>query len=217
MPFSTLFFFFIIIIPSAIIHEYAHGAIADQLGDPTARNAGRLTLNPLAHIDLFGTILLPLFLIMAQIPILFAYAKPVPYNPYNLKNRKWGPALVGLAGPASNLLTAIIFGMVIRFFPASVDPGSALFSFVVFLSIIVYANILLAVFNLVPIPPLDGSKVLFALLPARLEHYYHQIERYGFIILLFFIFFAFQIIVPIISFLFKLIVGASFFGLISGM
>src|SRR3989338_7909175 len=146
----SMLFFFVIMIPSAIIHEYAHGWTADQLGDPTARNAGRLTLNPVAHIDLFGTIILPILMLLS-FGSAFGYAKPVPYNPYNLQNQKRDPVLIGLAGPVSNLILAIILSFVIRLMPINQ------FSFV--LSIGVYANILLAIFNLVPIPPLDGSKL----------------------------------------------------------
>jgi Zn-dependent protease len=204
MNFVQLLFFFIIIIPSAIIHEYAHGWMANYLGDPTAKYAGRLTLNPLAHIDMWGTILLPLFLFaISGGSFIFAYAKPVPYNPYNLRNQKYGPAMVGLAGPAANLLIALILGLSVRFLPFS--------NFVLLLGIIVYANILLAVFNLVPIPPLDGSKILFAILPPSMDHVRVFLERYGLIILLFFVFFAFNLIVPIISGLFKLITGQMLF------
>jgi len=204
-----LLFFFIIIIPSAIVHEYAHGWMADQLGDPTARLAGRLTLNPLAHIDMFGTILMPLFLFFSTSgSFLFAYAKPVPYNPMNLKNQNWDPVKVALAGPGSNILIAFLFGLVIRF-----SAIIGLSSHVVDLaSIIVYANVLLAVFNMVPIPPLDGSKLLYAVLPNTpdWQKFKYTLERYGFFVLLVFIFFAFQIIAPIISYLFKLFTGFQF-------
>ncbi len=199
-----LLFFFLIIIPSAIIHEYAHGWAADQMGDPTARHAGRLTLNPLAHIDMWGTILMPvLLLLISGGSFLFAYAKPVPYNPYNLSNLKWGPALVGVAGPLANLTAALFFGLLVRFL--DIGPFTSL------LGIIVYANLLLMVFNLVPIPPLDGSKILFAILPDSMENLKINLERYGFIILLIFIFYFFQVIVPIISWLFTLITGYSMF------
>lgn len=196
MQWDRLLFYFLIIIPSAIIHEYAHGWMADRLGDPTARYAGRLTIDPRVHIDLFGTIILPLVLSFSG--FMFAYAKPVPYNPYNLRNQKWGPALVGLAGPAANLLLAASFAVVLRLFPVSVFSS--------FLGIIVYANVLLMVFNLVPIPPLDGSKILYAVLPeahpARLF-----LDRYGFMILLFFVFFMFRFITPVIDGVFRLLVG----------
>ncbi len=200
MDFTQLIFFFLIIIPSAIIHEYAHGWMADRLGDPTAKHAGRLTLDPRAHIDLYGTILMPLFLLLATSgSFMFAYAKPVPYNPYNLKNRKWGPALVGVAGPLSNLITAIFFGLLCRLLPVSTFTG--------LLAIIAYANIILLVFNLVPIPPLDGSKILFALFPSSWENVRIFLERYGIIIFLLFVFYFSWIITPITSWLFRLVIG----------
>ena len=201
MELTSLFFYFIIIIPSAIIHEYAHGWMADQLGDPTARYAGRLTLDPRAHIDLWGTIVMPLLLFISTGGrFLFAYAKPVPYNPYNLKNQKGGPAMVGLAGPAANLLLAAAFAIVLRLFPASAIAP--------FLGIIVYANVLLMVFNLVPIPPLDGSKVLYALLPNSAVGIKQFLDRYGFFILLVFVFFLFELLAPIIDGVFRLLVGS---------
>jgi len=196
-----LLFFFMVIIPSAIIHEYAHGWMANQLGDPTAKYAGRLTLNPVVHIDKWGTLIMPLLLFfMTGGKFLFAYAKPVPYNPYNLKNQKWGPSLVAIAGPASNFLLAVIFGLVIQFVPLSA-------TLVGLLSVIVYANVLLGVFNLVPIPPLDGSKILYALLPDSMWKVKKTLEQYGFFILLVFIFFFFQLISPIIQFLYLLFTG----------
>jgi Zn-dependent protease len=198
----NLVFYFLIIIPSAIIHEYAHGWAADSMGDSTARYAGRLTLNPKAHIDLWGTILLPLMLsFMTSGQFLFAYAKPVPYNPYNLRNQKWGPALVALAGPAANFLLAASFAAVIRFAPVGAELAG-------FLAIIVYANIMLLVFNLVPIPPLDGSKILYAILPDSAHQFKMFLERYGFFLLLFFMFFLFELIAPIINAIFGWLVGA---------
>ena len=193
-------FYFLVIIPSAIIHEYAHGLAADMLGDPTARYAGRLTVNPIPHIDLWGTILMPIMLsVLTGGKFLFAYAKPVPYNPYNLKNQKWGPAMVAIAGPAANLLLAIAFAVFVRILPPS--------SFTSILSIIVYANVMLTIFNLVPIPPLDGSKILYALLPDSARGVRDFLDKHGFIILLFFIFFLFELISPIIDGLFSLLVG----------
>ncbi len=196
-----LLFFFIIIIPSAIIHEYAHGWTADRLGDPTARYAGRLTLDPRSHIDKWGTLLMPLMLfLLTGGKFLFAYAKPVPYNPYNLKNQKWGPVLVAVAGPLANFLLAFIFGLTIQFMPLPEALSSLL-------SVIVYANVLLGVFNLVPIPPLDGSKVLYALLPGSMWKVKQILEQYGFFILIVFIFFFFQLISPIIQYLYLLFTG----------
>lgn len=208
MDFSLLLFFFVIIIPSAIIHEYAHGAVAGLLGDDTAERAGRLTLNPIAHIDPFGTLLLPLILLLSNAGFMFAYAKPVPYNPYNLRDQKWGPALVGAAGPLSNIAVALVFGLLVRFLPLS--------PFTVFLALVTYANILLAVFNMIPIPPLDGSKVLFALIPDRYWQFKEQFERYGILFLFAFIFLGFSLIIPIIQGLFSLIVGSSLGSVLIG-
>lgn len=199
MDILSLVFYFVIIIPSAIIHEYAHGWMADQLGDPTARYAGRLTLNPRSHIDLWGTILMPLLLFLGTGGrFLFAYAKPVPYNPYNLRNQKWGPAMVGLAGPMANFLLAAAFAAVLRAVPGT--------SMAPFLEIIVYANVLLMVFNLVPIPPLDGSKILYAILPDSMQNVKYFLERYGIFVLLIFVFFLFDLLSPVIEAVFNVLV-----------
>ncbi len=200
MDIIGLLFFFVILVPSSIFHEYMHGWVANQLGDPTAKLAGRLTLNPIVHIDMFGTLLLPALLFFASGGnFLFAYAKPVPFNPYNLRWKKWGPAAVGIAGPLANLLVALIFGVVSRYLP---DPGMVQLA-----HIIVYANVLLAVFNLVPIPPLDGSKVLFALLPPSMQHVQKFMERWGIVLLFAFIFIGFDTIAPVIGWLTTLFVG----------
>ncbi len=202
-PLSQLFFF-LVIIPSAIIHEYMHGYVAEMQGDPTARYAGRLTLDPRAHVDLWGTILLPLLLFVGSGGrFMFAYAKPVPYNPYNLRNQKWGPSFVAVAGPLSNFFLALVFGLMAQFLPVS--------SLTPLLLVIVYANVLLGVFNLVPIPPLDGSKILFAILPDSMSQLKFTLERYGFWILLIFVFFFFDAISPIINWLFRLFAGGTSF------
>lgn len=200
MELASLIFFFLIIIPSSIIHEYMHGAVANYFGDPTAKYAGRLTLNPLAHIDPWGTLLMPLLLFMfSGGQFVFAYAKPVPVNPLFLRGRFAG-IMVAVAGPLSNFVTAAAIGTLLRFL-----PGSA---FTSILALIVYANVLLGVFNLVPIPPLDGSKVLFPLLPDSLNGLKDTLERYGFIILLAFIFGAgFKWLLPIIFYFFRLFTG----------
>ena len=201
MQFVTLLFYFVVIIPSAIIHEYAHGWMANKLGDSTAKYKGRLTLDPRAHIDPLGTLLMPLFLFLVSGgSFLFAYAKPVPINPYNLDDQRWGPMWVALAGPMSNFILAAVFGLAVQILPATMP-------IVQFLVVIVYANVLLGVFNMVPIPPLDGSKVLFALLPDSYYDLKQKLEQYKFIILIAFLVFGFRLIVPVIRFLTRMFTG----------
>ena len=166
-----LIFQIIVLFFSMSVHEVFHGLVAYRLGDDTAKVMGRLSLNPFRHIEIFGSIILPLFLVLTNSPILFMWAKPVPYNPLNLKNPKTGAALIGLAGPLSNFFLAIIFGIIIRLIGAFM-PGAIVL--ILFFNIIVYLNILFAVFNLVPIYPLDGSKLLFAFLPDK----YHEAQRF---------------------------------------
>ena len=200
MDIAQLIFYFCIIIPSAILHEYAHGAVADSLGDPTARYAGRLSLNPLVHIDRWGTVLMPLLLfIVSSGRFIFAYAKPVPYNPYNLRNQRWGPAVVAIAGPGTNFLLAFIFGLAMQYL------GSTSLSF--FFSVIVYANIGLGIFNLVPIPPLDGSKLLYALLPESANSVRLLLDRYGFVMVLVFALFFSSLLSPVIAALYHWFTG----------
>ena len=158
---------------SVILHEVAHGYMANYLGDPTARLQGRLTLNPFVHVDLLGTIILPLFLFITGSSILIGYAKPVPYNPYNIK-AKTGEAMVAFAGPGTNILLALIFGLALRFLGPQMSDAMAQ----AFL-LITQINVFLAIFNLIPIPPLDGSKVLPVLLPATLRRGYDSM-RYNF-------------------------------------
>jgi len=202
-------FEFIVLIFSAVLHEVAHGFEADHLGDDTARRAGRLTLNPLKHMDLFGSFLMPLSLfIISGGTFFFAAAKPVPYDPRNLKYPRSGSAKIALAGPATNLCLAVIFGIAVRIF--SYLPVSDFF--IELLGIVAYLNILLAVFNCIPIPPLDGSRVLFAALPQTRTTFRVAafLERYGMFIVLFFAFFGFQLLIPLVSSLFTLVTGQSF-------
>lgn len=160
----------IVLVFSVILHEVAHGWMASRLGDPTARYAGRLTLNPIPHIDPFWSLLIPASLIFAGSPIVIGAAKPVPYNPHNLPGR-WGEALVALAGPMTNLGLALFFGICIRL---GLGMGDADILFVLWT--IVSTNVLLAVFNLVPIPPLDGSKIASAILPHDIAIRYERIR-----------------------------------------
>jgi len=201
MEYQIIIFQIVALIFSAIIHEYMHGWMANELGDPTAKEAGRLSLNPIVHIDPFGSILLPFILVATGSSFVFGWAKPVPFNPFFLKDKKWGPAKVALAGPAGNLITAVFFGMVLRFVPL---PNEMIMTFI---AIIIQINLLLMVFNLVPIPPMDGSKILMPFLPIDLQEKFVQLERYGMFLVLLFVMFGFSFIVPIINFLFRLIVG----------
>lgn len=198
-------FGFLVLIFSIVIHEFSHGWMADQLGDPTARYMGRLTLNPIPHIDLIGSILLPLFLYLTNAGFIIGWAKPVPYNPYNLRDQKKGPALVALAGPLSNLLIAIVFGIFIR---SLYSVGGAEYIDIIGLfALIVLYNVILAVFNLVPLPPLDGSKILDYVLPPSMQGIMRVLERNYMLFLIIFIFFGYQLIQPIIIGLYSLIVG----------
>ncbi len=167
------------LIISIVLHEMAHGYAANALGDPTARLQGRLSANPLVHIDLLGSIIVPAILFLTNAGFLFGWAKPVPYNPYNLRNQKWGEAMVAAAGPAINLFLALVFAVLVRL--SDVLGLSA--PFVDLASYIVYINILLACFNLIPLPPLDGSKILKALLPFRAARSYqeflYKVESFG--------------------------------------
>ena len=202
-----IIFLIVILLFSVVIHEVSHGAVANYLGDPTAKYAGRLTLNPLKHIDPIGSILVPLFLVIIQSPFLVGWAKPVPINPYNFRDQKYGSAKVALAGPASNLAIAIFFGLILRFVPIGGSASGLSFMF----SYIVFINILLAVFNLIPVPPLAGHHILFSFLPYSLQSVKVFLTQYGTFILLFILFFLFRFIMPIITWIFTLIVGSSFF------
>lgn len=213
---SAFIFYILILLFSVVIHEVSHGLAALYLGDSTAKYLGRLTLNPLKHLDFFGSLVVPVITAFAGIP--FGWAKPVPYNPYNLRDQKYGPAIVGAVGPLSNIAIATVFGLMLRFLPfwIATAEGAAigvLQGFGEMFLMIVRVNLLLAVFNLVPIPPLDGSKLLFAILPYRYKYIEGLMEQYGLFLLLFFIFFGFHLVTPLIDGLFRLIVGQRLFFL----
>jgi len=192
-----------VLIMSVVAHEVSHGYAAALLGDPTARMAGRLTLNPIKHIDPIGSVVVP-FISYMMGGFIFGWAKPVPYNPYNLRNQRTGPALVAIAGPTINLFLALVFGLALRY---ATELGLASEAFMFIGALVVYINILLAVFNLIPIPPLDGSKVLYAILPMKWLHVMEHMERYSFLFVLLFVFFLWRFILPIVFFLFSLITG----------
>ena len=195
----------VILIFSIIIHEYGHAYMANRLGDSTAKDLGRLTLNPLPHIDLFGSIILPLFFVLSQSGFILAWAKPVPYNPNRIRDKKYGDLKVAIAGPASNIIMATFFALLTRLLPIASNIKQGLFfSFlgadnetlmsliagniwhsIFLLSIIfVFINLLLAFFNLIPVPPLDGSKIVLNFLPTRLKYKALAVERYGLFIVL---------------------------------
>lgn len=194
-----IIFSIIIFIFSVIIHEVSHGYAAYLQGDNTAKFAGRLTLNPLPHIDLFGSIILPLMLVLSGSSIVVGWAKPVPFNPYNLRNQRWGEAIVAMAGPLSNIFLAIFFGLIIRFgvFPSLINP----FIYIVLI------NLVLATFNLVPIPPLDGSKIIFSLFPNSFLEVREFLEKNGYFILIFFVLFLWQYLLPLVALEFNLLTG----------
>jgi Zn-dependent protease len=201
---STAVFSIIVLILSVVIHEVSHGYAALAMGDVTAKYAGRLTLNPIKHIDPVGSILVPLIFLILPGSLMLGWAKPVPYNPYNLRNQRWGELVVAAAGPLSNIVLAIVFGLLIRFAGVLGLP----LIFIDLALIVVIVNLVLAVFNLIPVPPLDGSKILFALLPTNsMLKVRAAFDRYGMILILLILFFAWQFIWPIVVFLTEVITG----------
>jgi Zn-dependent protease len=201
----------VILILSVIAHEVAHGYAANSLGDPTARLAGRLTLDPIPHIDLTGSIVIPVLLIFTHSPILFGWAKPVPYNPYNLKNQRWGETLVAVAGSATNLLLALIFGLLVRF-GLSIGFNQSALSLA---ATIAFVNLFLGLFNLIPFPPLDGFTALRSALPwniaSGLGRFEQRVRATGVIsMILFLLFFSYIFAGPFFSLV------AWLFGLLTG-
>jgi Zn-dependent protease len=204
----TIFSLLVLLI-SVIAHEVAHGYAAYALGDPTAKLAGRLTLNPIPHIDLVGTILIPAFLILSHVGILFGWAKPVPYNPYNLKNQRWGEAIVGFAGVGTNFLIAIIFAIVAR---VAIADGQVVLTNLA--STVTFVNLSLGLFNLIPIPPLDGFTVLRGILPYSFSMAFRDIEnmlqRGGFVtlvlVLLIFCYFFSSIFYSLVESIFSILI-----------
>ena len=191
----------IVLVFSAVIHEYMHGFVAHQLGDDTAKNAGRLTINPIPHLDWLGSIFLPLLMVFSGLGFVIGWAKPVPYNPYNLRDKKWGEAKVALAGPLSNLAVALVFGLILRFAPFVSLNFSGL------ISVVIYINLLLMIFNLLPIPPLDGSKVLASFMSPNIKEKYFSLSGYGMVMVIFVVMLFSWVIITPVNFLFKLIAG----------
>lgn len=189
-------FFIIILIMSVVGHEVAHGYAALYFGDKTAKYAGRLTLNPIKHLDPLGSVIIPLVLILVNAGFVFGWAKPVPYNPANLRGSRYAEVLVASAGIIVNIIVAVLFAIVARVLDASGLLTEAVFSII---SGIVLINLVLAFFNLIPVPPLDGSKILFGVLPpSRALLVRMFMERYSFILLIVVIFFLFRFVEPLI-------------------
>src|SRR3989344_228045 len=198
--FILIIFQIIVVLFSIVLHEVSHGVMANHLGDPTAKTLGRITLNPLKHLDFFGSIILPFTLyFISQGSFVFGYAKPVPYNPLNLRDRHYGPAKVAMAGPLTNLTIAVLVGLVMRFLPFGFgNPAMQ-----ELLGYAVLINLVLAVFNLMPVPPLDGHWLALTFAPA-LAHFF---QRFGLFLFFILMLFVFPLLSPVILWLFKLITG----------
>jgi Zn-dependent protease len=188
---TQLFFFFIAMLIGMSIHEAMHAFVGHWLGDDTAKEEGRLTLNPLKHIDIFTTVLLPVVMVLLRLPPIFA-AKPVPFNPNRVKYDEFGAALIGLAGPLTNLALACIGGLVFR---SGLVTSNMLSDFVVIFTL---TNVSLFVFNMIPFPPLDGSRVLYAFAPEPVQKIMFAIEQFGLAAIFFLVFVLWQFIGPVI-------------------
>ncbi len=206
MDFGSIIITLIILLFSVVLHELSHGVMADRLGDHTARWAGRLTLNPIPHLDLFGSILLPLFLFLVNSPIIFGSAKPVPVNFFNLRHPKRDMALVSLAGPGANFILAIAFAVPLRL--GLLEAGSM--GYEILLQAVVL-NLVLGIFNLLPIPPLDGSKVFASLFSDQMMYRILAWERFGFILIILFLYLGLihSILVPLLVFFSQIFLGFS--------
>jgi Zn-dependent protease len=197
---------FVIFIYSVVLHEVAHGFMARALGDTTAERLGRLTLNPLKHLDPIGSVALPFLLYVLNSPFLFGYAKPVPYDPSQLRDRRYGPAKVALAGPATNIILAVLAGAVFRIF--QLDTGTIMGMLVGYM---VWINLMLAFFNLIPVPPLDGHWLLITLLPRRYHAFKAMLYRAQWVLLFAVLFFIFPLLMPLFGKFFTLLTGAAMF------
>jgi Zn-dependent protease len=207
---SLTIFTILVLIYSVIMHEVAHGYAAYALGDPTAKYAKRLTLNPFRHVDLWGTVLIPGFLVLTHSPFLFGWAKPVPYNPFNLKNQRWGEAIVAVAGVATNFVLAVIFALISRYAAAQ---GMEVYAQLA--QLVVLMNLFLGLFNLLPFPPLDGYTFLRGLMPLKagmaFREFEERVRQGGFLTLIvFLVVFSYFLAAPfslLVEWLFRLLVG----------
>jgi Zn-dependent protease len=203
---AGLFSQLVILFFSVILHEVAHGKAAEWCGDGTARERGRLTFNPMPHIDPMGTVILPLMLAVTHSPVMFGWAKPVPINPMRFRNPKRDIAIVGAAGPLSNLALATFSGTVFKLLAPAWGMGHPVVNFLLYAAAI---NVVLLVFNLIPLPPLDGSRVVMGLLPGHLAVRYARLERYGFILIFLLLFLGLNrwVISPVVGLILRWLVG----------
>jgi Zn-dependent protease len=203
---AGLFSQLVILFFSVILHEVAHGKAAEWCGDGTARERGRLTFNPMPHIDPMGTVILPLMLAVTHSPVMFGWAKPVPINPMRFRNPKRDIAIVGAAGPLSNLALATFSATVFKLLAPAWGMGHPVVNFLLYAAAI---NVVLLVFNLIPLPPLDGSRVVMGLLPRHLAVRYARLERYGFILIFLLLFLGLNrwVISPVVGLILRWLVG----------